>query len=424
MTMIPLVLSNCLAAVHARAAEPPGGVYLAFDFGAVGDAKTDDTAAIQKAIDTAGAAGGGVVKLEAKPYLVAGSLTIKTGVTLEGVHDAPQYIEPLSGTVIHATAGRDDENAPPLMLLGDSSMVRALTVFYPDQRPRNVHPYPWTFRMIGGDNTIENVTLINSYNGIQVGPEPNVRHRIRSVYGCVLRRGIFVDACSDIGRIENVQFHCHWWSAKSVGGEWEPVFEYMWQNCEAFILGRTDWEFMFDTFVFPVKIGYHFIATPSGACNGQFTGIAADAAEHCIVVDEIQPMGLAITNGQFVSFNGPDPTEILINPTCTGNVRLTNCIFWGPARRNVRCDGNGFLSLDNCYFTGERPEAMDQAAVEINGGKAQVRGCTFVTGRTHVHLLPDTKHAIVSENNGGNGFTITNEIGGKAIVVNNEAAGQ
>jgi hypothetical protein len=419
--MLPLFVGGCLAAAAGHAA-PVGGVYLAADYGVVGDGKADDTAPVQAAIDAAQKAGGGAVRLDAKQYLIAGSLTVRPGVTLEGVHDAPQYIEPLLGTVLLATAGRDDEKAAPLITLGDSSMVHALTVFYPDQRPTDVHPYPWTFKMIGGDNTVENVTLINSYNGIQVGPEPNVRHRIRSVYGCVLRRGIFVDACTDIGRIENVQFHCHWWSAASVGGDWAPVFEYMWKNCEAFILGRTDWEFMFDTFVFPVQTGYHFIQTESGACNGQFTGIAADAAEHCIVVDQVQPMGLAITNGQFVAFNGPDPTEILINPTCTGNVRLTNCIFWGPHRRCVYSEGQGFLSLDNCYFTGDREGALDQAVVQVNGGKAQIRGCTFATGRTSIHLMPGTKHAIVTENNGANGVSLKSEIGEKAIVADNEGA--
>lgn len=100
--------------------------------------------------------------------------------------------------------------------------------------------------------------MINSYNGIRIGPENNVRHRIRSVVGCVLRRGIFVDFCTDIGRIENVQFHCRWWSAREVGGDWKPVHEYMWRNLEAFIFGRTDWEYVANTFVYPVNIGYRW----------------------------------------------------------------------------------------------------------------------------------------------------------------------
>jgi hypothetical protein len=142
------------------------------------------------------------------------------------------------------------------------------------------------------------------YNGIKIGPEGNVRHRIRSVYGCVLRRGLTLDGCSDIGRTENVQFHCHWWSSAKVGGKWDPVYEYMWRNCEAFVLGRSDWEYLTNNFVFPARVGYRFIGTPSGAMNGQLSGCGADAAQRAIVVERIQPMGLLVTNGQFVAPTG------------------------------------------------------------------------------------------------------------------------
>jgi hypothetical protein len=38
-------------------------------------------------------------------------------------------------------------------------------------------------------------------------------------------------------------------------------------NLEAFIFGRTDREYVTNSFVFPVKIGYHFIGTNPGACK-------------------------------------------------------------------------------------------------------------------------------------------------------------
>ncbi|MHB1000661.1 MAG: glycosyl hydrolase family 28-related protein [Armatimonadota bacterium] len=389
-------------------------------FGAKGDGVADDTKAIQSALNEAAKAGG-IVFLPAARYLVSGSLKIPVGVHLKGAAMSPQYIEPLIGSVVMATGGHGKEDAPALFELGDSSSVTGLTVFYPKQEVNKIVPYPWTFHMQGGDNTVENITLINSYNGIQVGPEPNVRHRIRSVYGCVLRRGIKVDSCSDIGRIDNVQFHCHWWSSKKVNGDWEPVFQYMLKNCEAFIFGRTDWEYVNNTFVFPVNIGYRFINTKMGSMNGQLSGIGADAAQRCIVVDAIQPMGLLITNGQFVAFTGDDPCEIEINETSAGNIRLVNCAFWGPAVQNIRCKGKGFLSLSDCYFSSGKAGNTGQALVEVSDGKLQIRGSTFATGEPSIHLKPGVKHAIISENNGGNGVQVINEIGDKAVIINNEA---
>jgi hypothetical protein len=394
-------------------------------FGIKADGATDDTGAIQKALDAA-AKTGAILLLPAGRYLVAGSLTIPPGVSLEGVHDAPRWPAPLAGTVILATGGRDKEDGPALFELGSGSMVRGLTVFYPEQKATETHPYPWTFHLQGLDNTVENVTLVNSYNGIQVGPETNGRHRIRSVVGCALRRGILVDRTTDIGRIENIQWHCDIWMAKEVGGNRPAVYEYMWKNLEAFTFGRTDWEYATNTFVFPVKTGYRFIRTRSGACNGQFSGIGADAAQRCVSVEAIQPMGLLITNGEFVSMHGEERIQVVVEPSCNGSVRLVNCAFWGPARQCVLSHNQGALSLNDCYVeisgrssTGMLPEV---SLVEADNGKLQVRGCSFRSrgNEPHIVLRAGLKHAIVSENNGVNGMHIVNEAGDRAIIVNNE----
>ncbi len=428
---IPAALAalGCLALFPVRSAdiavEPrtaANGAFSVLAFGARGDAVTDDTAAIQKALDEAGKLGGQVVLPPAR-YLVKGSLRIPPGVTLQGVMESPVWSAPLRGSILLATGGRDQEDGPALFEMGHSSAVRGLTVWYPEQKTANIHPYAWTFHLQGHDNTVENVTLINSYNGIRIGPEGNVRHRIRSVYGCVLRRGIFVDTCSDIGRIDNVQFHCHWWSAPEVGGDWKPVHEFMWKNCEAFIFGRTDWEYVNNTFVFPVNIGYRFIATKSGAANGQFSGIGADEAQICVKVDAIQPMGLLISNGQFVCMHGDIRTEVLVEKTCTGSVRLVNCAFWGPARQCVVSHSRSFVSLSDCYLSSSgRGENPGVHLVEADGGKLQVRGCSFGSDEPAIALRAGVQHAIVTENNGVRGVEILNEIGAQAILANNEPA--
>jgi hypothetical protein len=382
------------------------------------DGITDDTAAIQKALDGQ-AKLGGTIHLPPGKYLVKGSLSIPPGVSLEGSANAPRYNDPLTGTIILATGGKDKEDAPALFEIGKSSSVSGLTIYYPEQNVKDIRPYPWTFHLKDEDNTVENVTLINSYNGIKIGPEGNVRHRIRSVYGCVLRRGIFVDACTDIGRIDNVQFHGHWWWAKEVGGDSDLVNKYMIEHLEAFIFGRTDWEYVTNTFVFPVNIGYHFIQTPSGACNGQFSGIGSDWSQRCVVVDAIQFMDLLITNGQFVAFAGDNPIEVVINPTCKGSVRLVNCAFWGPAVQNVVSHNQSFTSLSDCYFS--TPHDSKNPVVEADNGRLQVRGCSFEAGnKPAIALRKGLKHAIISENNGEHGVEVINEIGDKAIITNNE----
>ncbi|MEW6235438.1 MAG: glycosyl hydrolase family 28-related protein [Candidatus Omnitrophota bacterium] len=398
------------------------GVFNVKDFGAKADGQTDDGPAIQKSIDAA-AEKGGRVYLPPGRYLVKGSIAVKPGVAVMGSNEAPLAIEPLIGTIIMATGGRNDESAPALFALGHSSAVKGLTVWYPEQKPNDIRPYPWTFHLTGFDNTVEDVTLINSYNGIRVGPEPNVRHRIRSVYGCVLRRGLYVDNCTDIGRVENVQFHCHWWSAKSIGGDWDLVYKYMYENCEAFVFGRTDWEYVTNNFVFPAKIGYRFVKTANGACNGHFTADGADACETSVLVEDIQPMGLLITGGQFVAFNGKNPVELVIAPTCAGSVRLVNCAFWGPSNHNAIIEGKGFTSFSDCYFSNWKEGSEKQPLVVAKSGRLQINNSSFATAQPSVELGPDVQHAIIQGNNGLKGVKVINHAK-RAIIENNEEAAE
>ncbi len=83
--MTPFLAIAAVALAHARAltAESPGtrGWLSVREFGAVGDGKTKDTAAIQKAIDAANKAGGGTVYFPRGRYL-SGTVYLKSRVRL------------------------------------------------------------------------------------------------------------------------------------------------------------------------------------------------------------------------------------------------------------------------------------------------------------------------------------------------------
>jgi hypothetical protein len=98
------------------------GLFNVKDFQAKGDGITDDTSAIQMALDAAGKTGGRVY-LPPTKYLIKGSLKVPPGVSVFGSADMPQYSDPLIGTILLATGGRDDENAPALFEMGASCSV-------------------------------------------------------------------------------------------------------------------------------------------------------------------------------------------------------------------------------------------------------------------------------------------------------------
>ena len=107
------------------------------------------------------------------------------------------------------------------------------------------------------------------------------------------------DGIFDIGRLENVHFN-PWWSVKPKLLQWQI------ENGEAFIFGRSDWEYVLNTFCFGYRVGYKFMRSEAGVCNGNFLGLGADACCTAVLVEQSAPYGLLITNGQFVAFHGID----------------------------------------------------------------------------------------------------------------------
>ena len=205
------------------------GIFAVRDFGAKGDGKTDDTAAFQKALDAAGAAGGGTVLADRGNYFFAGHLVVPKAVTLGGIWTSvPSHIglrnpglpKPTDdGTTFLVTENEGTEDGAPFILLTDNSTLSGVVIFYPlqkvDEEPKS---YPWTVAMRGRNCAVLDVELLNPYNGIDA--TKNERHMIRNVSGQPLRRGILVDVIFDIGRIENVHFN-PWWSTKPALLQWQ-----------------------------------------------------------------------------------------------------------------------------------------------------------------------------------------------------------
>ena len=370
------------------------------NFGALGDGKTDDTAAFQKALDAAAKVGGGVVCAPLGNYFFAGHLNIPKAVTLAGVWQSvpahngirdrglPKPTD--DGTTFLITEGAGNENASPFITLNTNSTLKGVVLYYPRQNVDDIpKPYPWAIAMRGKNPAVLAVEMLNPYNGIDA--TKNERHLIRDVQGQPIRRGILVDAIYDIGRIENVHFN-PWWSMKP------KLFRWQMENGEAFIFGKSDWQYVYNTFCFGYNIGYKFIRTKTGQCNGNFLGIGADDCYTALVVEQCSRYGLLITNGEFVSFHGPDPTMIKVEKTNTGSVRFVNCAFWGPSNQIAKIAGTGTVGFSDCTLVQWGGKDGSRHAIQVQSGTVLIRGCEFQQNRPHILLGKKVSRAIIAEN--------------------------
>ena len=369
------------------------------DFGAIGDGKTDATAAFQRALDKA-AKGDQVVFAPRGNYLFKGHLNVPNGVTLKGVwesvpshngvRDAGMPKPTDDGTTFLITESRGQEDGPPFLTLNTNSALKGVVLYYPDQDPAaEPKPYPYAIAMRGKNPAVLDVETLNPYNGIDA--TQNERHLIRNVQGQPLRRGIFVDAIYDIGRIENVHFN-PWWSMQPKLQAWQMA------NGEAFVFGRTDWQYVLNTFCFGYKVGYRFIETKNGVCNGNFLGIGADDCQTSLVVDQCAPMGLLITNGEFVSFHGPDPTMVEIGTAHSGSVRFVNCAFWGPCNQIARIAGKGTVGFSDCTFMQWDSKGEGRSAIQASGGSVLIRGCELREPKKQITIGEGVTTAVITGN--------------------------
>jgi len=180
----------------------------------------DATGLIQSAIDEVAAAGGGTVFLKAGWYRLVGRLLVKEGVTLRGDWDPTAWGRAKEATVLMPTADRGNEDGPAAIQIERGTGLRELVIWYPDQRPDDLAPYPWAIRTaepkVGNNTTVLNVTLVNPWQGIRIGPEWNELHTIRNVRMTPLKGGLFLDGTTDIGRLMDVDLTPAVWESSGL----------------------------------------------------------------------------------------------------------------------------------------------------------------------------------------------------------------
>lgn len=402
----------------------------ALDFGViVGDENIDNTKALQKALDYAGQAGGGVVELPSGRFRFDGVLSIPAGVTLQGTYRVPPTVtnkdERPTGTTLLTYANRGNyEGAPFITLKGDNSVLAGVVVIYPEWKQTDVPPVPYP-PCVASKNScnvgVIDCCLLNPYEGINFVLAH--RHLVRNVTGYPSWRGLFVDECYDIGHIENI----HFWPFGVIYKADDPYCEWVNINGVAFELARTDWHYVSNTFCFGYGRGYYFSDRGHGGTNGNFLGIGADSCRRAVLVEQAQKQGLLITNGEFVGrWTSEDSVCLEIGEDNEGAVILTNCSFWGPVetcvwsktkKSRVVLNSCEFVNWDEVHSLSAKASAP---AVRIDNGRATLSGNSFEQSGIHLCIGESAEFVTAVGNQAPGGFRVKGGARTKVMLDANE----
>ncbi|HEY3330714.1 MAG TPA: glycosyl hydrolase family 28-related protein [Capsulimonadaceae bacterium] len=354
---------------------------------------SDCTVALQRAIDDVAAVGGGVVFAPAGRYRFNGGVTVKEGVTVRGDWKEPKGGDlAVGGTILMPYGGRGNAVGLPFVTLQRGTGLRNVSVWYPEQVPANIVPYPWTVgfdKAKRGDNyTVQQVTLVNSYQGISTGTEWNELPTFRDVYGSPLKTGIFVDTCADICRIARVRFSPDYWLRSGLGDKLDDaaVRGYVRSNGVAIDMARSDWQYIYDTEIAGYRTG---ISVHAGVNNrascGVMYGVTVAGGEIGVSFDKTVS-GWCATDCKLTG----DDTAVDVLGGFSSDLQLNHCDLRSQRGPAVRVGGRGAVRLENCTLQSAQSPGMT-----AQSGYVTVISSHFPAKGVQLTLAAPVKRALV-----------------------------
>lgn len=402
-------------------------------FGAKAEPGFDNRVAFQAAIDAAYHDGGGVVYIPAGNYEFHSTQTgtrsvrvregkseslkdfnyeyvlqLPQGVQVRGDWANPELHEgKVLGTILEVYAGKDSPNhngtveswwndpqanntlhttytsiADRFIDMREGTGVTNLSIWYPEQDIQDVKPYPWSlYQATGNSATVENVTLVNAYNGFYSAPSE--LHYVMNSYMTALNTGLEVHVCTDIGRIENVKINPAYWSNSGLPGSpsLKEVTAFTKAHGTGFQMHRSDWEYVSYLNISGYKTGMWIGREPgfTDAPNAQFYGIDIENCEVGLFVQDVNPYGLLFSN----SVLGADKNgqAVYFYEYFSSSVQFNGVDFHG----SVVSDGSGgVISFENCSFGDYKDYAL-----KINSGNVLLSQTEFSKPDNHVYLTEE-----------------------------------
>lgn len=322
------------------------------DFGAVGDGKADDTAAIQAALDKAKAGPRGAsVTLPPGEYRVTRSLRVEncllTGLPSGGW---PADAGPLPTLRVDHTDG-------PCIIAKSAASLHGINFVY-DHKGEAARKFGPTVLLSGNGISVTNLRIADPYEGIMADGVTNIgRLNIENVFIISARScGVYVSNTYDIATLRNIEV-------------WNPA-SYCLQHCTGFRLGKNDEIRLSNCFAFACKIGYHFVADKDGPTWGGMTGCSADFSVEGMVIEAAESLrvtgGCLWAHATALRVNGPGRIVV------SGVDLKSN----GDAALIVReCTS---LTLTGCMLGKSGSNWPTVPAAKLEGGKSVlISGCTF-----------------------------------------------
>ena len=344
------------------------------DYGAVGNGVADDGPAIQAAINALKFMGGGILQFGPRTYRIASPVVINdVTVTLQGAGFTEGPNE-ANGTWFRI----DQIGFTPFTFSGTmarGSVVRDVAVRQYHASPSATWAptnYDYVFRVQDclGAVDFENVFLVAVNRGIWC--DNSGRMSIKRLRGQVFTRGVEVDRCYDICRLE----HVHFWTFHTNDGN---IVTWQQNNQDALVFRKVDGVFLDDIFVLGARSTLRFSSSASGVTTKFYgSNIYADFSKYGVWIDGNGVEGRIAnitTQGELITAGAPVPVAGAAGIQIDGSnarVQIGNLRIDNAESNAIRVNGSN-NRLDIFAFRSEYYNYL-------NNGSAVIHLANVVTG--------------------------------------------
>ncbi len=340
------------------------------DFGAKGDGKADDTAAIRKAIE-AGRTQSRPVTFPRGQYIVTQPLEIE-GQSLEGAVAGAWNADSCPMPTLRVSHAKG-----PAITMKEGASLHALALVY-DRK--DGAKYPAAIQVSGCGVSITNTRLQYCDDGIMADGKSNTgRLNIENVFIVAPRGvGVYVTRTYDVPTLRNIE---------------------VWNNASemfpgpAFRFGHNDGMRASQLFAFKLQVGFEFVDDETGAFWGILQDCATDACSVGVRVNGEKAHTIGITGGFFWDHH---MTLDLLNPKA--NVRVANAELQSNGAPAIDCKACGSLLVNNCRLTRAMENKEIWSANLESAGSASITNCRFEAFGPCISIGKGVKQGVISGN--------------------------